>query len=60
MIALVRLYPQAWRDRYEVEFLDVLADRPPSLVSAAGGAAVVIAEGLPGHGWVTRSEPGTG
>lgn len=32
MTALVRLYPQAWRDRYEVEFLDVLADRPPSLV----------------------------
>jgi hypothetical protein len=29
--ALVRLYPRAWRDRYEAEFLDVLADRPPSL-----------------------------
>jgi hypothetical protein len=27
--ALVRLYPRAWRDRYEDEFLAVLADRPP-------------------------------
>jgi hypothetical protein len=31
MTALMRLYPRAWRDRYEAEFLDVLADRPPSL-----------------------------
>jgi hypothetical protein len=31
MTALVRLYPRAWRDRYEAEFLDVLTDRPPSL-----------------------------
>jgi hypothetical protein len=27
--ALVRLYPRAWRDRYEAEFLAVLVDRPP-------------------------------
>jgi hypothetical protein len=27
--ALVRLYPRAWRDRYEAEFLEVLVDRPP-------------------------------
>ena len=31
MTALVRLYPRAWRDRYESEFLAVLADRPPRL-----------------------------
>jgi hypothetical protein len=30
MTSLVRLYPQAWRDRYEPEFLDVLESRPPS------------------------------
>ena len=29
MTALVRLYPRAWRDRYEAEFLEVLVDRPP-------------------------------
>jgi hypothetical protein len=28
--ALVRLYPQAWRDRYEAEFLGILEARPPS------------------------------
>lgn len=28
---LVRLYPSAWRDRYEAEFLDLLAERPPTL-----------------------------
>jgi hypothetical protein len=27
---LVRLYPAAWRERYEAEFLDLLAARPPS------------------------------
>lgn len=31
MSGLVRLYPRTWRDRYEVEFLGVLASRPPSL-----------------------------
>lgn len=31
MSALVRLYPQDWRDRYEVEFLGLLEARPPSL-----------------------------
>jgi hypothetical protein len=28
--ALVRLYPRAWRDRYEAEFLGILEARPPS------------------------------
>jgi hypothetical protein len=31
MTALVRLYPQAWRDRYGEEFLDLLEARPPGL-----------------------------
>ena len=31
MSALVRLYPQAWRDRYADEFLDLLDTRPPGL-----------------------------
>lgn len=30
MTMLVRLYPRAWRDRYEEEFLGLLAVRPPS------------------------------
>jgi hypothetical protein len=29
---LVALYPRAWRDRYEEEFLALLADRPPDPV----------------------------
>ena len=31
MSALVRLYPRSWRERYEIEFLAVLASRPPSV-----------------------------
>ena len=31
MTALVRLYPRAWRDRYEDEFLDLLEARPPGI-----------------------------
>ncbi len=31
MTALVRLYPRAWRDRYEAEFLGILETRPPSV-----------------------------
>jgi hypothetical protein len=31
MSRLVRLYPKAWRDRYEVEFLTLLAERPPTV-----------------------------
>ncbi len=31
MTALLRLYPRAWRQRYEAEFLAMLEDRPPSL-----------------------------
>jgi hypothetical protein len=31
MTRLVRLYPRAWRDRYEEEFLALLAERPPTL-----------------------------
>lgn len=31
MSALVRLYPAAWRDRYEEEFLALLEARPPTL-----------------------------
>jgi hypothetical protein len=30
MSALVRLYPRAWRERYETEFLGILEARPPS------------------------------
>lgn len=30
MSALVRLYPRAWRERYEIEFLGILEARPPS------------------------------
>ena len=32
MSRLVRLYPKAWRDRYEEEFLTLLAERPPTFV----------------------------
>ena len=32
MTALVRIYPRAWRDRYEDEFLGVLAEAPPSFL----------------------------
>ena len=32
MTRLVALYPRAWRDRYEEEFLALLADRPPDPV----------------------------
>ena len=28
---LIRLYPQAWRDRYEAEVLDLLDQRPGSV-----------------------------
>ncbi len=30
MSALIRLYPRAWRERYEAEFLSILETRPPS------------------------------
>jgi hypothetical protein len=30
MSRLVALYPRTWRERYEVEFLALMADRPPS------------------------------
>jgi hypothetical protein len=30
MTALIRLYPPAWRERYEAEFLGILEARPPS------------------------------
>ncbi len=30
MSGLVRLYPRAWRDRYEEEFLALLEERPPT------------------------------
>jgi hypothetical protein len=41
MTRLVRLYPRAWRDRYEEEFLALLAERPPTfgdLVDTVRGA----------------------
>ena len=31
MSRLVRLYPKAWRDRYEEEFVTLLAERPPTV-----------------------------
>jgi hypothetical protein len=31
MSRLVRLYPKAWRNRYEEEFLTLLAERPPTI-----------------------------
>ena len=31
MSMLIRLYPQAWRDRYEAEILDLLEQRTVSL-----------------------------
>jgi hypothetical protein len=31
MSALVRLYPRAWRERYEAEFIELLEARPPTL-----------------------------
>lgn len=30
-MTLIRLYPRAWRERYEAEFLSLLAARPPSV-----------------------------
>ncbi len=41
MTRLVRLYPRAWRDRYEEEFLALLSERPPTfgdLVDMVRGA----------------------
>jgi len=41
MTRLVRLYPRAWRDRYQDEFLALLAERPPTwgdLVDTVRGA----------------------
>jgi len=41
MSRVVRLYPKAWRDRYEEEFLTLLAERPPTfadLVDTVRGA----------------------
>ena len=32
MSRLVRLYPRAWRHRYEDEFISLITDRPPTLV----------------------------
>ncbi len=32
MSRLVRLYPRAWRDRFEAEFLALVDDRPPSVL----------------------------
>ena len=34
MKALVRLYPRAWRDRYEAEVIDLLDQRRPSFRDA--------------------------
>jgi hypothetical protein len=31
MSALIRLYPRAWRERYEAEFLTLLEARPPTI-----------------------------
>jgi hypothetical protein len=31
MIGLIDLYPRAWRDRYEIEFVALLAERPPDI-----------------------------
>jgi hypothetical protein len=31
MSRLIRLYPRAWRDRYEDEFLALLEERPPKI-----------------------------
>ena len=31
MSRLIALYPRAWRDRYEDEFLGLIADRPPTI-----------------------------
>jgi len=42
MSMLIRLYPRAWRDRYETEILDLLVERPGSVrdaVDLARGAA---------------------
>lgn len=44
MSMLIRLYPRAWRDRYEAEMVDLLAERSVSvrdvvdLVRGAGDA----------------------
>jgi hypothetical protein len=31
MMHLIQLYPRDWRERYEAEFLELLAERPPDL-----------------------------
>lgn len=31
MRSLIRLYPRRWRERYEAEILDLLAERPASI-----------------------------
>lgn len=62
MNRLVRLYPKAWRDRYEAEFLDLLAERPANrgdAVDVIRGAADAhlhphLTSGLPEPPWTHR------
>ena len=53
MTTLVRLYPQAWRDRYGDEFLDLLDTRPPGsrdrLDILLGAVDARLNPEMPGH-----------
>jgi hypothetical protein len=55
MSRLVRLYPQAWRDRYEDEFLGLITDRPPTLVDVIDIARGAVDAHL--HPQLPGSEP---
>jgi hypothetical protein len=49
MTRLVRLYPKAWRDRYEVEFVGLLRERPPSIRDLVDVAASALDAHLNPH-----------
>ena len=65
MTSLMRLYPRDWRERYEDEFLSLLAERPPDVrdrldivrgaIDARVRPQVRRGAGDPIHGWHSRA-----
>ena len=64
MTALIRLYPAAWRERYEAEFLGILEARPPSsrdrLDIVRGALDARLHPEIPGGSEARRSTQGAG
>ncbi len=58
MSMLIRLYPQAWRDRYETEILDLLAERPGSVRDAVNLVRGAVDAHLHPNVSVVAPEPG--